>query len=131
MKGNYTKRLKMRFAKPFGYIVWLLILLFAISIVGNINKVRRIREDVAREKERILRLSEENKQLEKQVALTSSPEFIEKEVRNKLGLVKSGEVVVILPEAETLKKLAPEISDTEESLPDPNWVKWFYLFLSK
>ncbi|MDP3994252.1 MAG: hypothetical protein Q8P91_00270, partial [bacterium] len=55
-------------------------------------------------------------------------EYIEKQLRDKLGLSKEGETIVVLPDADTLRKLVPPIPGEEEILPDPNWKKWLKLF---
>ena len=44
-------------------------------------------------------------------------------------MAKEGEIVVILPDPETVRKFAPSIYTEEEPLPDPNWKKWLKLFL--
>ena len=43
--------------------------------------------------------------------------------------VKDGETIVVLPEEETLRKMAPRFEREEEVLPDPTWKKWVKLFL--
>jgi hypothetical protein len=70
----------------------------------------------------------ETAQLEEQIAVAEGSNFIEKQIRNKLGLVKPGEAIVVLPDAEILKKMAPQIIAEEDVLPDPNWKKWEKLF---
>ena len=55
--------------------------------------------------------------------------YIEKQMRDKLGLAKEEEVVIIMPDEEILRKLAPTYPEEEQTLPDPNWKKWAQLFL--
>jgi 2-phospho-L-lactate guanylyltransferase (CobY/MobA/RfbA family) len=74
-------------------------------------------------------LQRENRKLKRDLQEKESEEFIEKELRNKLNLAKKGEIVVVLPDEEILRKLAPERVEEEEALPDPNWKKWLKLFL--
>ncbi len=73
-------------------------------------------------------LKKENEELQKRLTETQSPVYIERELRDKLGLAKRGEVVVVLPDAEILKRLAPKSSEEEDFLPDPTWKKWAKLF---
>ncbi|KKU10434.1 MAG: Septum formation initiator [Candidatus Woesebacteria bacterium GW2011_GWB1_45_5] len=110
------------------YIAWFLILMLFVSTIRNIGRVRRVRSEIRKEQEKVERVRKENGDLERRVAETQGAEFIEAEVRNKLGLVKEGETVVILPDEETLKKLAPRAYTETETLPDPNWRKWLKLF---
>lgn len=130
MKESIFSKINNKFKKMLGYIVWMLVIFLIISTVGNLKKVERIKEEIEREKVRIAKIEAENRELEEAIALAKSSEFIEEEIRNKLGLVKSGEVVVVLPDEETLRKLAPEIREEEDILPDPNWKKWLKLFSS-
>jgi len=107
----------------------LLVILMLASIARNIGKVIVIREEVAKERERLERFEKENERLQKKITETQSDEFIEKQIRDKLGLVKEGEIVVVLPDEEILRSLAPKIEVEQDSLPDPNWKRWLKLFL--
>lgn len=112
-----------------GYGIFVLTVLMVISIVRNIGKVARIRGEVEGERRKIEKIKKENEELEKQVSEIQGVEFMEKQLRDKLGLVKEGETIVVLPDEETLKKLAPKAYEEEDTLPDPNWKKWLKLFL--
>lgn len=114
--------------KVVGYGIWLVILLLSVSVARNLAKVADIRYEVAKEKEKVAKMEKINKDLEKQIAGTQGVDFIEKQVRNKLGLVKSGEAMVVLPDPEIVKRLAPIIDDQNDTLPEPNWKKWGHLF---
>ena len=100
-----------------------------VSIIRNIGKITAIRGEVDKEKQRIENIRKENEELQKKITQTQSDEFIEKQIRDKLGLVKQGEIVVVLPDEEVLKGLAPKLNYEEDSLPDPTWMKWLKLFL--
>lgn len=126
---SFAKKAKDKVSSLTNYAIWLFIALLAVSVLRNIGKVKRIREEIAAEKQRIAKIEAENKNLERQVALTMSPQFVEKEIRNKLGLVKTGEVVVVLPDADILRKLAPEAKIVQDDLPLPIWEKWLRLFV--
>ncbi|OGY10101.1 MAG: hypothetical protein A2700_02840 [Candidatus Blackburnbacteria bacterium RIFCSPHIGHO2_01_FULL_44_64] len=74
----------------------------------------------------------ENRRLSDIQANLGSVEFIEREARDKLGLVAEGETVVVLPDGDTLRRFAP-LEDTveEEFEPEkrPIWGRWLRLFL--
>jgi len=112
-----------------GYAIWLLIVLLAFSTVRSFGSAARVKAQIKAEGEKVAKMQKENTELQNRVLLTQSEEFMEKEIRNKLGLVKSGEVVVVLPDAEILKQLAPVQPQDGESLPEPNWKRWLGLFL--
>lgn len=56
-----------------------------------------------------------------QLQYVKTSDFIEKEARNKLGMVKPGEYIVIAPPPQN-----PEVIQVRESLQ--NWQKWAKLF---
>ena len=107
---------------------WVLIVLLLASTVKNIEKVSGIKSAVQKEKEKVEKMKEDNLKLEAQIAQTQGSDFIDKEIRDKLGLVKEGEAIVVLPDADILRKLAPQMPMEEDTLPDPNWKKWEKLF---
>jgi len=123
-----VENLKIKAKKLLGIAVWVLIVLLLVSTVKNIERVSGIKSAVQKEKEKVEKMKEDNLKLEAQIAQTQGSEFIDKEIRDKLGLVKEGEAIVILPDAEVLRKLAPQMPVEEDTLPDPNWKKWEKLF---
>jgi cell division protein FtsB len=55
--------------------------------------------------------------------------YQEKQARDKLGLAKPGEIVVVLPDEDLLKRLSPRALEQENlEPPEPNWRKWARLF---
>ena len=115
--------------KIIGIVTWILIVLLLGSTVKNLQKVTGIRNAVQAEKQKVEKMKEDNAALQAQIAQIQSPEFIEGQIRNKLGLVKPGEAIVVLPDADTLRKLAPQMPVEVETLPDPNWKRWMKLFI--
>ena len=115
--------------KIIGIATWVLIFFLLVSTVKNLQKVAGIKSAVQAEKAKVEKMKADNAALQAQIAQIQSPEFIESQIRNKLGLVKPGEAIVVLPDADTLRKLAPQMPVEEDSLPDPNWKKWEKLFI--
>ena len=103
-------------------------LLLSLSVYRNVSKIGSIYKKIADKEADVRKLEEENQNLEKKVEEVTSDDYIEKQIRDKLGLAKEGEIVLVLPEPEVLKKFAPKIEEEEEILPDPNWKKWIKLF---
>lgn len=64
----------------------------------------------------------ENAYLKERLSYVQSNQFVEEEARDKLGLVKDGEYIVIAPPP-TDKIKQPENIDAR-----PNWKKWWELF---
>lgn len=73
----------------------------------------------------VYKLEIKNKELKKRLAEVQSPDFIEKEVRNKLGLSKKGETVVVIPE-DKLKLILG--ASTSAQIRLPNWLGWLKVF---
>ena len=72
--------------------------LFLVSERGFLQ-VRRQRAETARMQAEVSALDAENRRLEAEVAaMTNDPKAVEKIAREKLGLVKPGDVVLVLPE---------------------------------
>ena len=115
--------------KLIGIATWILIVILLVSTAKNLQKVAGIKSAVQAEKAKVEKMKEDNAALEDQIAQIQSPEFLEGQIRNKLGLVKPGEAIVVLPDADTLRKLSPQMPVEVETLPDPNWKKWEKLFL--
>ena len=111
------------------YLGLFLVVILGISVIRNVGKVFAIRRAVDKERVAITKLKRENDELARKVEGVQGVEFVESQVRNKLGLVRPGETVVILPDDEVLAKLAPKVVVEEQSLPDPNWKRWLKLFI--
>ncbi|MDP3988586.1 MAG: septum formation initiator family protein [Candidatus Levybacteria bacterium] len=67
----------------------------------------------------------ENEKMKKQITVVYSQEFVEKEARDKLFMVKKGESQVIIQE-DLLKASSSARDKKEDNLP--NWRKWLNLF---
>ena len=118
----------MKLNKIVNLLPLIFLLIFASALVKNIQRSIQARKEVDKVRTRVENLRKENEELEKKLTQSQSEEFIEKQIRDKLGLVKEGEIVLIMPDAETLRKLAPDLSAEEEILPPPNWKRWLRLF---
>ena len=116
--------------KPFYRKIALAILVvLTISFARNITKIRSAggRIEKARQKNEIL--EQEIEKLSSQLEILKSDEHVESEIRNKLGLAKKGETVVVMPDNEILRKIAPRVKYEKDSLPLPNWRLWVELFM--
>jgi cell division protein FtsB len=100
--------------KPASYFLLSLVfsaLLFALFFVGDRGflQVRRQRAQLRAAQEEVAKIDAENRKLEAEVAaLKNDPRALEKIAREKLGLAKPGEVVVVLPEGWE-KRVRPEM----------------------
>jgi len=114
--------------KVVSYGLWLMIVVLGFSAVQNAGKILQTRAEIQSEKARVVKMQEQNQALEKQLADTQNSAFIEQQVRDKLGLAMPSEAIVVLPDQDVLRKLAPQVVSEDDVLPDPNWKRWEKLF---
>jgi cell division protein FtsB len=96
----------------------------AIGLARSITDHWHKRTIVTERQEALKREEERNRLLISKLQEATSSAFIEKEAREKLGLVKEGDTIVLLDKAQTSELHAQE--DRDRSLP--NWKKWWNLF---
>jgi cell division protein FtsL len=102
------------------------VVLLAVTFGGaywDTYQVRREASRLARERDD---LRKQNAQLREEIRLLNTPEYIERIAREQLGLVKPGEVAVILvapSPAPAATDVRPELSKPVAPLPDPWWTR--------
>lgn len=109
-------------------------ILFTITIIASIiiinNLVRSIydlwhkKDLITKAQQEVIRQKQENRRLKSELSYVGSQEFIEKEARNKLLLVKQGEQQVLIPQ-DLIKDSKPSEQGDKD---DVNWKKWWELF---
>lgn len=110
------------------FIVVIGALVLSGVLIRGIWVVASVRDRVDSARQEVEKLEVEQRELKKRVGEASSEAFIEEVARDKLGLAKEGEVVVVLPDDEFLKTLSPSL-EVEESEPEKqNWKKWWEKF---
>lgn len=96
-----------------------------VSLSRNLFSLIRKGGEIKKENLKLTSLEEENRQLKEQLEFSDSQEFIEREARDKLGMAKEGEQVLVLPS--NLGKITlPQTEEKETEIP--NWKKWWNLF---
>jgi cell division protein FtsB len=122
----YMAKLREVNFKPIIYIF--LIIFFGLSLVRSVSKVGDAKKRIENAKIKVEKLEAEQKSLEEELKKVQSDEYMQRQLRDKLGLAKEGEIVVILPDEEALKGLVPPIPEEEDVLPDPIFRRWAKLF---
>ena len=107
----------------------ILFVFLLVSLIRNISIMATGDKRIAEEEAKLEKARKKNSELKATVAKISTPEYLEKQARDRLGLVREGETIVVLPDEETLKKMAPRFEREVDTLPDPTWKKWVKLFL--
>ena len=110
--------------KKIFFIFFLLISLVIINnLVRSVYSTWRKKDLLAVAQKTLEKQKAENQRLKTQLTIVSSSEFIEKEARDKLFLVKPKEQKVLLPQ-----DLSLQTEDKKNQNQIPNWRKWLELF---
>ena len=124
--SDFTKGIIQRFLDTFILIIALILI---ASSVRSIVRIRKAGGELFKVEEEVEKIEFENQELRMRLDESQSNEYIEKQLRDKLGLARDDEVVVILPSEEVIRKFAPIRQEEQETLPEPNWKRWVNLFI--
>lgn len=94
------------------------------NLIHSIYDLWHKKDLVVRNQQELIGQKQENIRLKSEFSYTRSREFIEKEARDKLFLVKPGEQQVLIPQGLIRGAKAFEPGNNDE----PNWKKWWGLF---
>ena len=107
-------------------------LILIVGLVVIVSLSRRVyslwrRTDVVRERRDELRkVQEENVRLKEKLLEVRSPQYVEEQARNKLGLIREGETVVLIEAPQPSSPAATSLPD--ESNRELKWRVWWKLF---
>lgn len=112
--------------RRFSFIAIIIVLLIIIySLVSQIFNAFRSGDRLTEALEKLHQLQVKNQALQKSLAVAQSPDFIEQQARNQLGLARVGEIVVVIPE-ELIQKTLSQQSVNPPRLPNP--AGWWQVF---
>lgn len=110
----------------------ILLLLFVLTLISATRGIFRLTGSGDRVNDARKRLDEvkaEQEKLKRELSKIDNTFYQEKQARDKLGLAKEGEIVVILPDETMLRRLSPRRPEKVEADEDiANWQKWAKLF---
>lgn len=111
------------------FIILIITIWIAIRLAYTTYDVWKRRDVVKERQTELNRATTENSNLKRQLEEIQSPDFIEKEARDKLGLVKSGESIVLLSTPiPTGKPLDMGNTSTKSDSLIPIWKQWWKIF---
>jgi cell division protein FtsB len=93
-----------------------------VGIIRSVITLSQKKGIIAERQQVLSQLQTKNKQLQEELQEATSPAFVEQEARNKLGLVKEGETVVIM------NKSNPSADGQKNLQALPSWKQWWSLF---
>lgn len=112
--------------KFFSWIFLIINLLFIVNLIREIVWLSKAGERIKKTQNRFESLRQENFYLKQEKAYRESDEFAEKQIRDKLGMAKPEEYVVLLP-----REAKSKLEDAEESEKElANWRRWYNLFFN-
>lgn len=111
--------LKSRFSNLIILIVGLFLI---VNLSRSIWQLYKAGDQIKEAEDNATQMQAENNELKKKFSTVQSPAYLEKIAREKLGLAKEGEMVVILPPVE------PEATKSGNQTNLQNWQKWWKLF---
>lgn len=112
--------------KLFFVAILTIVLILAYNILGQITSALKAEERLQEAVEKLHSLEVKNKELKKKLEAVKTPDFIEREARDKLGLVREGETLVVIPDEKIKLVLNRERQEVEARLP--NWLGWWRVF---
>lgn len=108
-------------------IAILVVAFIVFNLINQIKSTRSVSDRLNKAAESVYRAEIKNKELKKKLLEIKSPQFIEEQARNKLGLAKSDETVVIIPDKKIKEILGSTESAKEQRLPNHlGWLKVFF-----
>ena len=105
-------------------LITLILVSLIVNFSGKAFGLWRSGGKIEEKRRALAALEKENWELKRQKEEVESPRFIEQEAREKLGLGKAGEVVVVLPPIKTVPK-----EDLASKNEVQNWKKWWQFFV--
>lgn len=108
-------------------IFWLIGIYLIVVLARELWQAPQAIKRVDRAEEEVERLEEEQAGLRSRLEEVQSEDFIEKEIRDKLGMVKPGEVAVMIPEELRQRTEEEEVAVEDEKVL-PIWRQWVEVF---
>lgn len=115
MKGNFR---------------WILIAISVFAIInlsGSVLDLFQRRNIIRDEQKRLDALKKRHDELTQRLAYVQTPAFVEQEAREKLGMAKEGETVILTDQTMPL----PDTVDMHKQVSSgdlPNWKRWWRIF---
>lgn len=117
----------MSISKKLGLVFAVIIFLFvSFNLFSQILTTLKSGDRLEEATDKLHSLEVKNKELKRKLEQVNNPLFIEEQARDKLGLVREGETIVIIPEEKLNQVLG--VTRKGEEIRLPNWQGWLKLF---
>jgi cell division protein DivIC len=110
--------------------VLVICIVLGVGIVRSVYTLSQKKGIIAERQQVLTDLTAKNRQLQENLLEATSPAFIEQAARDKLGLVREGETVVILDKSQITNLPAGKAGPNDQERPRelPSWKQWWSLF---
>lgn len=108
--------------KSFNWFIVILFIAFLLQLTRSITDLWERGSVMEHAEEKLERVRNENKTLQRQLQDTESLAFIEKQAREKLNLARSDEVIAIITNVSPTPQPSPVV------VPKQNWEQWLDVF---
>jgi cell division protein FtsB len=107
---------------------WIIVIIFAVVSLGlasgifrSIERNYRLSQTLKDRQMVVERLERKHDELENSLFEATQSSFVEREARDKLGLIREGEVIVLAPRFEASSSSGSHVEATMSS----NWQQWW------
>jgi len=108
--------------KKITFVIIVAILLFVINdLVRSIYDIWQKKDYVTQAQRELSIQKQENQRLKSALSYSETQEFVERQAREKLFMVKNGEQAILIEQG--MEKI-----DVSKKETNPNWKKWWKLF---
>lgn len=110
-----------------------ILILIGVSLGKETYRKKQVQKEIENLQSQIKQLGQENGELNNLIAYFSTPQFQEKEAREKLNLQKDNEQMIILRKDLAAKNQSQPEKDPVPVVMDdssPNWRKWLNFFFA-
>lgn len=102
------------------------LLVVVFNFVTTVRRLSRVRQEIGELRENVTKLEQERNRLLAVKSEVEKDEFIEKEAREKLGVGREGETILVLPNEKIINQQLP-VADKGDRRVE-NWQKWLEVF---
>lgn len=131
--GEKANKLTKNLLYVFVAIILLAVLMYITYRLSNqVYKQNQINKEILKLQTEISNLSQENQDLNELIGYLQTDEFKEKEVKEKLNLIKEGEQLVLVKEKEAdLQQIVQQEQEKAEVVVNrANYYWWWHYFFS-
>ncbi len=105
------------------FLVLIISLGLCLSSIGTIVDLLHRKDVIVVRQQDLSAITRENQKLEQQLKETQSQDYVERIARDKLGFVKDGESIILLPQPQNGSS-----QDGRGATALTNWQRWLKLF---